>query len=153
LLEKVGLKSSFIFQPIALVIGTALAFLVPGVYGAAGARYVARLVQQSWDEPSRKSLENLIPDERRGRVSVVIDRYLYDISTIFASLVLGVLLLVGSNTALSQIIINIYIGIAVASSLVAVWAGFRIRARYDESMLDWRLARSRRKSVLTGIEF
>lgn len=153
LLEKVGLKSSFIFQPIALVIGTALAFLVPGIYGAAGARYVARLVQQSWDEPSRKSLENLIPDERRGRVSVVIDRYLYDISTIFASLVLGVLLLVGSNTALSQIIINIYIGIAVVSSLIAVWAGFRIRARYDESMLDWRLARSRRKSVLTGIEF
>ena len=153
LLERIGLKSSFIFQPIALMIGAALAFLVPGVFGAAGARYMARLVQQSWDEPARKSLENLIPDERRGRVSVVVDRYFYDVSTIFASLVLGLLLLTASNPVLSQIIIYIYLGIAVLSSLVAVWAGIQIRARYDESMLDWRLSRSRRKSVLTGIEF
>lgn len=152
-LERVGLKNSFIFQPIALLIGTGLAFLVPGVYGAAGARYLAWLVHQSWDEPARKSLQNLIPDERRGRVAVVIDRYLYDLSTIFASLVLGVLLLVGPNTAISGIVVYIYIGMAILAAVVAVWAGFRIRARYDESLLDWRLARARRKSVLTGIEF
>lgn len=152
-LEKAGLKNSFIFQPIALLIGTVLAFLVPGVYGAAGARYLAWLVHQSWDEPARKSLQNLIPDERRGRVAVVLDRYLYDLSTIFASLVLGSLLLFGSNTPLAEIIIYIYIGVAILAAIVAVWAGFRIRARYDESLLDWRLSRSRRKSVLTGIEF
>ncbi len=149
-LERLGLKSSFIVQPIALAIGSALAFLVPGVYGAAGARYVVRLVQQSWDEPARKSLENLIPDERRGRVSVVIDRYFYDVSTIFASLVLGVLLLFAANFSL---IVIIYLVLAAIVSLVAIWAGFRLRARYDESMLDWRLSRARRKSVLTGIEF
>ena len=153
LMERIGLKGSFILQPIALAVGAGLAFLVPGIYGAAGARYVARLVQQSWDEPARKSLENLVPDERRGRVSVMIDRYLYDLSTIFASLFLGLLLLVGSNSSLSEILIYVYIGLAVIASCIAVWAGFRIRARYDESMLDWRLARSRRKSVLTGIEF
>ncbi len=152
-LERVGLKNSFIFQPIALLIGAALAFLVPGIYGAAGARYLAHLVHQSWDEPARKSLENLVPDERRGRVAVVIDRYLYDLSTIFASLVLGLLMLVGSNTALAETIVYIYIGMAILAACIAVWAGFRIRARYDESLLDWRLARSRRKSVLTGIEF
>ncbi len=149
-LEKLGLKASFIVQPIALAIGTALAFLVPGIYGAAGARYVVRLVQQAWDEPARKSLENLVPDERRGRVSVVIDRYFYDLSTIFASLALGLLLLFAANLSL---IVVVYLGLAAAVSLVAVWAGFRIRARYDESMLDWRLSRARRKSVLTGIEF
>jgi ATP:ADP antiporter, AAA family len=153
LMERIGLKSSFIIQPIALAIGAILAFLVPGIYGAAGARYVVRLVQQAWDEPARKSLENLIPDERRGRVSVVIDRYFYDLSTIFTSLVLGLLLLFGSDGVVSQVIIYIYMGLAVVASLIAIWAGFRIRAKYDESMLGWRLARSRRKSVLTGIEF
>ncbi len=152
-LEKIGLKNSFIFQPIALALGTGLAFLVPGVYGAAGARYVARLVQQSWDEPARKSLENLIPDERRGRVAVVIDRYFYDLSTIFASLVLGMLLLFGGGSSIAPILVYVYIGLAIAASVIAVWAAFRIRARYDESLLDWRLSRSRRKSVLTGIEF
>ena len=110
-------------------------------------------MHQSWDEPARKSLENLIPDERRGRVAVVIDRYLYDLSTIFASLVLGLLLLAGTNSALAEIVFYIYIGMAIVAACVAVWAGFRIRARYDESLLDWRLARARRKSILTGIEF
>lgn len=152
-LEKVGLKSSFILQPIALAIGSGLAFLVPGLYGAAGARYIVRLVQQAWDEPARKALENLIPDERRGRVSVVIDRYFYDVSTIFASLVLGLLVYLGLQTAASAFITYVYIGLALLASLVAVWAAFRLRARYDQSLLDWRLSRSRRKSVLTGIEF
>jgi len=153
LMERIGLKSAFIIQPIALAIGAVLAFVVPGIYGAAGARYIVRLVQQAWDEPARKSLENLIPDERRGRVSVVIDRYFYDLSTIVASLVLGLLLLFGSNEALSQTIVYIYMSLAVVASIIAIWAGSRLRAKYDESMLDWRLARSRRKSVLTGIEF
>jgi len=152
-LEKVGLKNSFFFQPIALAIGAVVAFLFPGIYGAAGARYVARLVQQSWDEPARKSLENLIPDERRGRVAVVIDRYFYDLSTIFASLVLGLLLLFGTGTSVAPYLVDIYIGMALVASVIAVWAGLRIRARYEESLLDWRLSRSRRKSVLTGIEF
>lgn len=152
-LEKVGLKSSFILQPIALAVGSLLALVVPGIYGAAGARYVVRLVQQSWDEPARKALENLIPDERRGRVSVVIDRYFYDVSTIVASLVLGLLVFIGLRTAASAIMSYIYIGLAVLASLVAIWSAFRLRAKYDESLLDWRLSRSRRKSVLTGIEF
>ena len=153
LLERVGLKGSFIIQPIALAVGAGLSFLVPGIYGAAGARYVARLVQQSWDEPARKSLENLVPDERRGRVAVMLDRYLYNVSTIVASLFLGLLVLVGSRFFPAQILVYVYVGVAVAASCIAIWAGFRTRARYDESMLDWRLSRSRRKSVLTGIEF
>lgn len=152
-LEKLGLKSSFILQPVALAIGTALAFLLPGIYGAAGARYIARLVQQSWDEPARKALENLVPDERRGRVSVVIDRYFYDVSTIFASLVLGALVFIGLRTTASEAISYIYLGLAVILSLAAIWAAFRLRAKYDESLLDWRLSRSRRKSVLSGVEF
>jgi ATP/ADP translocase len=152
-LERVGLKGSFIFQPIALAIGSVLALLVPGIYGAAGARYLGRLVQQSWDEPARKALENLIPDERRGRVSVVIDRYFYDVSTILASLVLGLLVWIGLRTTASTFMTYIYIGLAIVASLVAIWSALRLRAKYDQSMLDWRLSRSRRKSVLTGIEF
>ncbi len=152
-LEKIGLKGSFILQPISLAIGALLALIVPGVYGAAAARYVGRLVQQAWDEPARKALENLIPDERRGRVSVVIDRYFYDVSTIIASLVLGVLVFIGLRTTASEIMTYVYIGLAVLASIVAIWAAFRLRAKYDESLLDWRLSRSRRKSVLTGIEF
>jgi ABC-type bacteriocin/lantibiotic exporter with double-glycine peptidase domain len=64
---------------------------------------------------------------------------------------LGLLLFFIAN--FSQTVVLIYLAVAVLVSIVAIWAGFRIRARYDESMLDWRLARARRKSVLSGIEF
>lgn len=152
-LEKIGLKNSFIVQPIALGIGSLIAMFIPGIYGAAGARYVIRLVQQSWDEPARKSLENLVPDERRGRVSVMIDRYLYDFSTIVGALVLGALLFL-SNIWLSAIqVIWIYLGLTLLASFVAIFSATRLRKTYDESLLDWRLSRSRRKSVLDGIEF
>lgn len=153
-LEKIGLKGSFIVQPIALFLGVGLALTLPGIYGAAGARYLVRLVQQSWDEPARKSLENLIPDERRGRVSVVIDRYFYDVSTIVASLVLGGLLFLSSLTVISQdVIFYVYLGLGLVASLVAVFSALRLKNRYEESLLDWRLARPRRKSTLDGIEF
>jgi ATP/ADP translocase len=153
-LERIGLKNSFIFQPVALAAGAVLAALMPGVLGAAGAKYLVRLIQQSWDEPARKSLQNLIPDERRGRVAVMIDRYFYDISTIVGSLVLALLLFLRNLSVISQgQIINIYLGLAIAAALVAITAALRLRAKYEQSLLDWRLARSRRKSALDGIEF
>ncbi|MBI2759332.1 MAG: hypothetical protein HYX49_11725 [Chloroflexi bacterium] len=153
-LEKLGLKNSFVIQPIALALGSVLALIVPGVLGAAGARYLVRLIQQSWDEPARKSLENLIPDERRGRVAVMIDRYFYDASTIVGSLALGLLLFLGTTTLLTQTqVYVVYLSLAVVASTAAVWFALRLRARYEKSMLDWRLARPRRKSALDGIEF
>jgi ATP/ADP translocase len=153
-LERMGLKGSFILQPVALMFGAALALVVPGIYGAALARYLARLVQQSWDEPARKPLENLVPDERRGRVSVVVDRYFYDVSTLVSSLVLAILLVAGTVSELSQSwVAYIYLALALIASAIAVWSGFRLKEHYDESMLGWRLARPRRKSALDGIEF
>jgi ATP:ADP antiporter, AAA family len=153
-LEKIGLKNSFIFQPVALVMGGLLAAGIPGLLGASGAKYLTRLVQQAWDEPARKALQNLIPDERRGRVAVMIDRYFYDFSTIIGSLGLGLLLLMRNFSVISQgQIVNVYLGLAIAAALVAVMAALRLRATYEKSLLDWRLSRSRRKSALDGIEF
>ena len=153
-LAKLGLKSAFTIQPVFLALGSVLALIVPGIMGAAGAQYLVRLVQQSWDEPARKSLENLVPDERRGRVAVMIDRYFYSISTIVGSLVLGLLLFLGSTAWLNQSqALFVYLGLSIAASVVAIWFAIRLRAWYEKSMLDWRLARPRRKSALDGIEF
>jgi ATP:ADP antiporter, AAA family len=153
-MEKIGLKNSFIFQPVALALAGMIIIGLPGLIGAAGGKYLSRLVQQAWDEPARKSLQNLIPDERRGRVAVMIDRYFYDVSTIVGALVLGLLLLFRNLSIISQgQIINVYLGLAFASAFVAILAALRLRATYEKSLLDWRLARSRRKSALDGIEF
>ncbi|MBN1178298.1 MAG: hypothetical protein JXD18_03745 [Anaerolineae bacterium] len=154
LLEKAGAKNSFFVLPGALLAAVGSASILGGLGGAAVGRSIARLIESSWDEPARKSVENLVPDEKRGRVSVFIDSYFYALSTIVGCAVLGVLILTRYLGWLSNDAITvIYLALAGVASAAAVWAAVRLRATYDESLLNWRLARSRRKSILDKLDF
>jgi hypothetical protein len=111
-------------------------------------------MERVWDEPSRKSLENLIPDERRGRVSAFLDSYFYAMATLGTCVILGTLFFLRSIGLLAEpVVIMIYLGIALLAGIGAVVATVLMRRIYDKSLLNWRLARSRRKSALDGIEF
>jgi AAA family ATP:ADP antiporter len=153
-LEKAGLKNAFIVLPVSLLgaAGAALAFA--GITGGAAGRFLARLVQQGWDEPARKALQNLVPDERRGRVSAFLDSYFYAVATIIGCLFLGGLFLCTSLGWLqAEWAIIVYLIVAGLAGIGALLAALRLRSEYDGSLLNWRLARSRRKSMLDGIEF
>ncbi len=154
LLEKTGTKNLFVVMPASLIGAVGGALALPGLVGAAGGRFLARLIQYAWDEPARKLVENLVPDERRGRVSTFLDTYYYAVATIFGCLVMGALVLLSLLGVLAeQTVIVIYLAMAGLASAGAVWSALRLRAVYDQSLLNWRLSRSRRKSVLDGIEF
>ncbi len=153
-LDKWGVKNAFLALPAGLVIAAGGALALPGLIGAAGGRFLGRLVQKAWDEPARKSTENLVPDERRGRVSAFLGSYFYAAATIIGCLVLAALFLLTSLGWLStEVSVTIYLGLAGAAAVGALVAALRLRAQYDGSLLNWRLARSRRKSILDGIEF
>jgi|FLYN01.1.fsa_nt_gi ATP/ADP translocase len=153
-LEKIGMKNNFVVLPATLVVGVASALAIPGIRGGASARFLARLVEWSWDEPLRKSAEGLIPDERRGRVSAFIDSYIYAFSTIVGCIALIVLFaLAAQGWWPDDGVTVLYLGLAMLAAVGAVAMALRLRAVYDKSLLNWRLARSRRKSVLDDIEF
>jgi len=153
-LDKVGLKNTFLALPFALLLAASSALALPGFLGGAIARFVARLVERGWDEPSRKSLQNLIPDERRGRVGAFLDSYFYAVATMAGCVILLLLLWLSASGRLPPgAAQTIYLGLAGLASLGAIWAAFKSRAAYEASLLDWRLARPRRRSVLDGIEF
>ena len=154
LLKKVPIKNTFIVMPVTLIIVIACVLVIPGLIGAALGRFLARLVQRTWDDLARKSVQGMIPDERRGRISIVMDSYFYTIATLVACLTISGLLLAASWGWLSSgWAATIYLGIATLAALGAVWASLRLRAVYDLSLLNWRLARAHRKSVLDGLEF
>jgi len=154
LLEKMGMKNTFIVLPVTLVAGVGVALSLPGLLGGAAGRFLARLVEWSWDEPVRKSAQGLIPDERRGRVSAFIDSYIYAFSTIIGCIVLIVLFLAaGMRWLPADLVTPAYLVIAVLAAIGAVLMALRLRSVYDRSLLNWRLSRSRRKSVLDQIEF
>jgi ATP/ADP translocase len=153
-LKKVPLKNAFLALPITLVLVTSCVLLVPGLLGAALGRFMARLVQRSWDDPTRKSVQGMIPDERRGRITIVMDSYFYTIATL-----VGCVTMIGLQFAQSLgwlpagSAVTIYLIIAAVASVGCVWAALRLREVYEQSLLNWRLARARRKSVLDGLEF
>lgn len=154
ILEKVNIKNTFLVFPITLGVVATVGLALPGLITGIAGRFLMRLVERVWDEPSRKSLENLIPDERRGRVSAFLDSYFYATATLGTCVILGTLFTLHSLRILTEPVVTmIYLGIALAAAIGAVIATVLMRRIYDKSLLNWRLARSRRKSALDGIEF
>ena len=154
LLSKVQLKNAFVVLPLAMSAASGLALGIPAILGAASARFVARTVFTAWDDPARKALQGLVPDERRGRISAFMDSYFITTATVFGCIILIILLALKSfGVITAQATVWIYLGIAVIAAVSAVITSLYLRKVYDISMLNYRLARSKRKSVLDGIEF
>ncbi|HNC37654.1 MAG TPA: Npt1/Npt2 family nucleotide transporter, partial [Saprospiraceae bacterium] len=153
-LPRIQLKNSFMVLPAAMAIASGLAAFIPALFGAASARFVARTVYTGWDDPARKTLQGLVPDEKRGRISAFMDSYFVTTATVLGCIVLILLFGLVSLGVLSRAFVQwIYLGIAGVASLVAIVVFLNLRKIYDASMLNYRLARSKRKSVLDGIEF
>lgn len=154
LLKRLKLKSTFCVLPSTLVLASIGALVGSGILGGASSRFLGRLVQKAWDEPARKSIQGLIPDERRGRVSTFLDSYFYSLATVLGCLLVGGLYLVQrAGWIQQQTLETIYLCVAAAAAAGAIWATLQLRKVYDTSMLNWRLSRAKRKSILDNIEF
>jgi ATP/ADP translocase len=143
----VTLQNSFLFMPFALLIGSAW-MLLQGTVSTIGGFVVSKITQYTVDESTRKSFQGLVPEERRGRVSMFMESYLFALGTFVGSLVILAVLFFGASlgeTSSSYI----YRSLAVLAALVAIGAIFLMRRVYDRSMFDWRLKRRQRaRSVL-----
>jgi AAA family ATP:ADP antiporter len=105
------------------------------------------------DESARKAFQALVPEERRGRVSIFMDSYLFVVSNIVGIVLTGAIIVMGLRLGVPDYFYG-YLAVAVLAALVAIWAILRVRAVYDSSLLNWRLKRRQRGvSVLEGLEF
>lgn len=152
LIKKIELKNIFVLLPIVMLVCLGLMFF-PILSAVVIGRAFYRVAQVSVEEPGRKMLLSLAPDERRGRVSLFIESYLFVGGAILGSLMVGASLLIAPQIGI-EVPYWIYLPIAVIAGMVALWAALQVRATYDKSMLDWRLRRrSRAASVLDKLEF
>jgi hypothetical protein len=149
LLTRTQLRDTFTLLPSILIGAVVGALALPNIIGGTGGRFIARVIQRGWDEPARKTLQNLIPDEKRGRVGAFMDGYLYAVATIIGCTVLASLFFLGSAHNLPDSVVRpAYLIIAGLAGSGALLATFRMRRVYDNSLLNWRLARARRKAVV-----
>lgn len=155
IIEKLGLKDSFLLLPFTMLIGSLVNFFVPGYISSASAQGMARITLQTVDQSSRKSFQALVPAEKRGRVSIFIDSYLPSLGTILGSLITYAIIWWGVKSGIArEVFTSYYLGLALVAALAAVIASLMMRSVYDQSMLNWQLKRrSRGASVLDGLDF
>jgi MFS family permease len=149
LLNKVELKRIFMFLPVACGVVIIVTLALPAIVVIVVARLIGRMTLSGIDEPARKSLQGLIPDEKRGRVSSFLDGYLFASSTIVASFLLFILLWgKGAGWLPAEWFMPIYLIAGAIGAIVAIWAASKVWQHYDQSMLNFRLARRKRGSSL-----
>jgi AAA family ATP:ADP antiporter len=148
LLERIGLKNAFFPLPATLVVGSLAAAVHHDVASAVGVRFGARLVLDSLDDPSRKSVQGLVPDARRGRVSTFLDSYVYATGTIAGCLLLGLSLLLGRIGVIGRVaVVVLYESLAAVMAAVTFFFASRLRAVYEDSLWNPWLARRKRRGI------
>jgi ATP/ADP translocase len=147
IIDKVGLKSTFLILPFTALAGATWVAALPGLTSAVGGMLLQKLPQHTVDESARKAFQALVPEERRGRVSIFMDSYLFVVSNIIGILLTGAVIIAGLLLGIPDYFYG-YLAVAVVAALVAIWAVFRVREVYDSSLLNWRLKRRRRAADL-----
>jgi len=155
IISKLGIKNSFSFLPFALFFGSILSFIIPGIWGSAPAQGLSKITLDTVDQSNRKAYQALVPDEKRGRVSIFIDNYLPSLGTIFASLLVFGIISWSISAGLSrEVYSSIYLALGIIGAIMAVIAFFLMRKVYDKSLLSWQMKRrSRSSSVMDKLDF
>lgn len=153
IIEKLTIKNSFLIHPIVMMIAAITNFFIPGFLSSATAQGVSRVSYDTIDLSNRKAIQALVPNEKRGRVSMFIDGHLPSLGTIVGSLITFGIITAGLSMGQGAFS-PIYLGLGIILSLLAFWAALRIKQTYDKSMLNWQLKRRARGSsgVLDKLE-
>ena len=155
LIERLTLKRSFFIQPFIMLFSMIANFFIPGYMSSGVAQGVSRVTYDTVDLSARKAFQAMVPNEKRGRVSIFLDSYLPSGGTIIGSLITFAIISIGLYLGIPREQYTlIYIGVGVLIALVAVYAAYKVRATYEQSMLSWQLKRrTRGASVLDKLDF
>jgi AAA family ATP:ADP antiporter len=154
IINKINLKNTFFIYPASLLGSVALILAFPtSVASVVTGVGLPRLSRGTVDETARKTFQALVPEERRGRVSMFMDSYLFAVGAIIGSLILGAIILSGKVFDLDHTY-YIYLAISLWAAVVTLLLIFRMRSVYDASLLNWRLKRRQRSAgVLDKLDF
>jgi AAA family ATP:ADP antiporter len=143
----------FLIVPFSSLAGVTWMMALPGIVSGVGGVVLRKLPAFTIDESARKAFQALVPEERRGRVSMFMDSYLYAAGTVIGCILTGATLLVGSRLH-SSAGFYVYLAFGALATLFAIWAISKMRGVYDSSLFNWRLKRRQRgATVLDKLDF
>lgn len=152
-LRSLGLKRTMFILPVVTLLGAVVALLSPGLWVMVFATGIFMLIRQTTYDSAVKSMQALIPEERRGRVSALLDGYVPAFGIVLGCLLTWLIVWVG--LLLGVELHRVYLALAVLASALSLWWMYRMYRTYDTSLLNWRLKRRQRtrSEVLDKLEF
>jgi len=144
LIKQMQLKNTFLFFPLIALLGAMAMILLPGVNIAVGVMASVKLIRDTVNDSGRKSFQGLVPEERRGRVSTLMETYLPSIGTMLACVAGYAIVYVGEVLAVNVVLW--YLLVAMVGGVFALGAVLKMRSEYDSSLYNWRLKRRQRKT-------
>jgi AAA family ATP:ADP antiporter len=152
--KRLGPKNIFFIVPGALAAGMACAAAVYAFISVVVVRFAASVLATTFERPARKAVQGLAPEGKRGRVTTFIDSFLFAIAQIVGCALLGGGILLRRTGVLSRTTVAVgYLAVGAICALLAVYFVMRLRATYDSSLMNWRLARRKRAAVIADIDF
>ena len=146
-IDRCGLKNTFVILPLLVVAGVGWVLALPGLLSATGGWLTTKTTFNTLDQSARKSLQALVPEERRGRVSFFMDSWVLGASVILGSVITGLIVIAGDVAGSTMAAIG-YLLVAVVMAVFAVIAIIRMRQVYDACLFNWRLKRRQRSSSI-----
>lgn len=152
LMKWLRLQDVFFITPGGIGIILLSMLLISGLIVSAGGIILVWVLYNSVDQSARKALQSLIPEEKRGRVSVFIESYVPALGVIMAAGLINALIRLMPLIGLTDVS-PVYLGLGVIAALFSIWAVLKLRQVYDSSLLNWRMNRRKRgSSVLEKLE-
>ncbi len=155
LLGKISPAIGYLVLPSTLLLCVGYTFAFPSILSGVIVLFIAKIVYRGWHMPLYQSLYSLVPEERRGRVRVLIGNYAYIFGSLISAVLTGLALIIvpllETNFVSAR---TLYLLIALLAAIGAVYIAFRIRTTYEDSLFSWRIARRKRDSALvTELDF
>jgi ATP/ADP translocase len=153
LVSRWGLRHTTFVLPIFAAGALGWMLALPGLASGLGGILLNKIPLYSVDESTRKGFQALIPEERRGRVSIFMDSYIYALGAIVGVAMIALAITVGDmQDSVAPYVI--YLGVGLVMAILAIVALLRLRAVYDVSLMNWRLRRRQRStSLIDNLDF
>jgi len=141
--DKIGIPGALIILPIAAMIAAgaisigvatnSIWFILVGIS-------IWLVPRWSIDENARRAALALVPDERRARVSFIVDLGPVAIGLVLAAPLSAIGFITGKHWLVPIV--------ALVFAIAALWPAWKVRQGWEESLLNWRLRRRKQNKVL-----
>jgi hypothetical protein len=108
LIQRIGMKNAFLVQPVSALAGALGIIGIPSIATAVVGNVLQELPYDTVDETARKNLLTLVPEETRGRVSILMDSYMFAVGSILGALILGLVVVLQIGFGLPGLLVRVY---------------------------------------------